>query len=210
VITLGQVTAVVCGVRLEKTRELYNLLRYYDNDSRELLFCSNTHLSRMATTTMHFGPEWMRKQPTPVPRSSQTESTATISGLNPTAPTPPASSYSASVVYGAVHSEKWSGGHPLRYSKEDMIRIYREGVKTALGPEVERWEGIVREIAVDPVGTKEMTDVEKRVSPLCCSSSWRRTHNSLYLFHTHFLRNISCFLGHSTLKCGGDNQQAIT
>jgi PERQ amino acid-rich with GYF domain-containing protein len=51
-----------------------------------------------------------------------------------------------------------------------MIRIYQEGVKTVLGPEVERWEGIVRQIAADPVGTKEMTDVEKRVSPFCCPS----------------------------------------
>lgn len=45
-----------------------------------------------------------------------------------------------------------------------MIRIYQDGVNVALGPEVERWDGIVREIATDPVGAKEMTDVEKRVS----------------------------------------------
>jgi PERQ amino acid-rich with GYF domain-containing protein len=137
----------------------------------------------MATTTMHFGPEWMRKQPTPAPRSSLTESTTAGLGLDPTAPTPPTPSYSASIAFGVVNSEKWDGGHPLRYSKEEMIRIYQEGVKTALGPGVERWEGIVREIAADPVGTREMTDVEKRVSLLCCPSSWRRASNSLRFFH---------------------------
>ena len=123
---------------------------------------------------MHFGPEWMRKQPTPASRFSQTDfhpgSTTAIPGLNPTAPTPPAPSYSASVTLGAVRSEKRDGGHPLRYSKEEMIRIYQEGVKTTLGPEVERWDGIIREIAADPVGTKEMSDVEKRVSAFCCPS----------------------------------------
>jgi len=59
-----------------------------------------------------------------------------------------------------------------------MIRIYREGVKTALGPEVERWDGIIRDIAADPIGTKEMSDVEKRVSTLFCLSSWLSTHSS--------------------------------
>ena len=115
----------------------------------------------MATTTMHLGPEWLRKQPTSAPRSSLTESTTAVSGLDPMAPTPPTTS----------HSEKWDSGHSLRYSKEEMIRIYHEGVKMSLGHRVERWEGIVREIAADPVGTKEMTDVEKRVSPPWCPSS---------------------------------------
>jgi len=64
-----------------------------------------------------------------------------------------------------------------------MIRIYQEGVRTALGPEVERWDGIIREIAADPVGTKEMSDVEKRVSTLRCPSSLLSTHNSLRSSH---------------------------
>lgn len=160
-----------------------NLLRYYDNDSRELPPCSNTFLDKMATTTMHFGPEWMRKQPTPASRSSQTDfypgSTTAISSLNPSAPTPLTSSYSASVTSGVVHSEKRDGSNPLRYSREEMIRIYQEGVNTTLGPEVERWDGIIREIGADPVGTKEMSDVEKRVSTLCCPSSWYGAHDSL-------------------------------
>lgn len=127
---------------------------------------------------MHFGPEWMRKQPTPAPRSSLTESTTTVLGLDPTSTVPPTLTYSASVASSAVHFEKWDGGHPLRYSKEEMIRIYREGVKMPLGPEVERWEGIVREIAADPIGTKEMTDVEKKVSlPLpSVLMAWNQQH----------------------------------
>jgi hypothetical protein len=56
-----------------------------------------------------------------------------ISGLNPMAPTPPIPSYSASVTSGAVYPEKRDGGHSLRYSKEEMIRIYWEGVKTDTG-----------------------------------------------------------------------------
>jgi len=160
---------------LEKTWKLCNLLRYYDNDPRELFSCSNTFTDTMATTTMHFGPEWMRKQPTPAPRSSQTDfhpgSTTAIPGLNPTASTPPISSYSASVTFGTVRSEKQDGIRPLRYSKEEMIRIYRERAKTTLGSEVERWDGITREIGADPIGTKEMSDAEKRVSALRCPSS---------------------------------------
>jgi hypothetical protein len=72
---------------------------------------------------MHFGPEWMRKQPTPAPCSSLTESTTAGLGLDPTAPTPPTPSYSASVAFGVVNSEKWDGGHPLRYSEEEMILV---------------------------------------------------------------------------------------
>lgn len=171
VITLGRVPAESAGI-LGKTCKLYNLLRYYDNNSRELFSYSNAFLGKMATTTMHFGPEWMRKQPAPALRSSQTDfhpgSATAISGLNPTAPTPPTPGYSVSVTSGAVYSEKRDGGHLLRYSKEEMIRIYREGVKPALGPGVERWDGIIREIGADPVGMKEMSDAEKRVSTLRC------------------------------------------
>jgi len=125
---------------------------------------------------MHFGPEWMRKQPIPPSRSLQTDlhpgSTTAISGLNPTVPTPPTSSYSSLVTSGAIRSEKRDGSHPHRYSKEEMIRVYREGVKTALGPEVERWDGIIRDIAADPVGTNEMSDVERRVSTRFRPSTW--------------------------------------
>ena len=45
-----------------------------------------------------------------------------------------------------------------------MFRIYKEGGgRGGLGLEVERWEGIVREIGYDPVGLKEMSEAEKKV-----------------------------------------------
>lgn len=53
---------------------------------------------------------------------------------------------------------------PFRYSKEELLRIYKEGGgRGGLGLEVERWEGIVRELGVEPVGLKEMGEVEKKV-----------------------------------------------
>lgn len=48
-----------------------------------------------------------------------------------------------------------------------MLRIYREGGgKGGLGLEVERWEGVVRETGIEPIGLKEMGEAEKKVSPL--------------------------------------------
>ena len=59
--------------------------------------------------------------------------------------------------------------HPFRYSKEEMLRIYKEGGgRGGLGLEVERWEGIVREVGYDPVGLKEMGEAEKKVRKICC------------------------------------------
>lgn len=104
---------------------------------------------------MHFGPEWMRKAP---------------SRANPSPPlaTPAAaatSTYSALVAPASQPPpEKPDLSHPFRYSKEDMIRIYKEGGgKGGLGLEVERWEGIVREVGSDPIALKEMSDADKKV-----------------------------------------------
>ena len=45
-----------------------------------------------------------------------------------------------------------------------MLRIYKEGGgKGGLGLEVERWEGVVREIGSEPVSLREMGDAEKKV-----------------------------------------------
>lgn len=71
-----------------------------------------------------------------------------------------------------------------------MIRIYREGAKTALGPEVARWEGIFREIVADPIGTREMTDAEKRVSLLCCPPSMLQTLQLTAVLSSATLREI--------------------
>lgn len=106
---------------------------------------------------MHFGPEWMRTKQAPSranPSPPLTTSTATA-----------ASSYSALVTPATqALPEKRDLAHPFRYSKEDLIRIYREGGgKGGLGLEVERWEGIVRELGADPISFKEMSEPEKKV-----------------------------------------------
>lgn len=107
------------------------------------------------TTTMHFGPEWMRKAPSRA-NPSPPLATPTATGV---------STYSALVApVSHMPPEKPDPSNPFRYSKEDMIRIYKEGGgKGGLGLEVERWEGIVREVGSDPVSMKEMSDAEKKV-----------------------------------------------
>ncbi|CAA7259986.1 unnamed protein product [Cyclocybe aegerita] len=114
----------------------------------------------MSTTTMQFGPEWMRtkhqalpkSQPPPSPPPSNTANSglSTYSAL--VSATPPASSDTA------------DESHPFRYSKEDLLKIYQEGGgKGGLGLEVERWEGVVREAGVEPVSLRDMTEAEKKV-----------------------------------------------
>lgn len=54
-----------------------------------------------------------------------------------------------------------------------MLRIYREGGgKGGLGLEVERWEGVVRETGIEPIGLKEMGEAEKKASSLSKGSSF--------------------------------------
>lgn len=115
----------------------------------------------MTATTMHFGPEWMRTKQAP---SRPNPSPPLASPATGTAPAG-TSSYSALVTPASQPpSEKRDPAHPFRYSKEDMLRIYKEGGgKGGLGLEVERWEGIVREVGSDPVSMKEMGDAEKKV-----------------------------------------------
>ena len=56
--------------------------------------------------------------------------------------------------------------NPFYYSKEDLLRIYREGGgRGGLGLEVERWEGVVREVGSEPVSMKEWGDAERKVRP---------------------------------------------
>jgi len=109
---------------------------------------------------MHFGPEWMRTKPQPSPRSQPPPSPP------PTAtPIPGASTYSALVSPAPPSQpEKRDESHPFRYSKEEMLRIYKEGGgRCGLGIEVERWEGVVREVGTDPIGLREMDESEKKV-----------------------------------------------
>lgn len=114
----------------------------------------------MTTTTMHFGPEWMRTKQAPS-RPAPSPPLAT----NPASPAAAVSSYSALVAPASQPPpEKSDLARPFRYSKEDLLRIYREGGgKGGLGLEVERWEGIVREVGHDPIGLKEMSEAERKV-----------------------------------------------
>ena len=55
-----------------------------------------------------------------------------------------------------------------------MLRIYKEGGgRGGLGLEVERWEGIVREVGSDPVCMKDLSESEKKVSIASASASLR-------------------------------------
>ncbi|KAF5377312.1 hypothetical protein D9615_006351 [Tricholomella constricta] len=131
----------------------------------------------MSSTTMHFGPEWMRtKHQTPT-RSQPPPSPP------PTAPTSGASTYSALVSPAPPQqSEKRDEVHPFRYSKEELLRIYREGGgKGGLGLEVERWEGVVREVGSEPVGLREMGDAEKKLFQGPLNSDLRRRQSTDYL-----------------------------
>ncbi|KAK0208899.1 hypothetical protein DFS33DRAFT_1459466 [Desarmillaria ectypa] len=115
----------------------------------------------MSTSTMHFGPEWMRTkqpalrmqaEPTPPPPAS--------------APASYASTYSALVSSAPVpFSDSRDEAHPFRYSKGELLQIFRDGGgQGGLGLEVERWEGVVREIGTEPTSLREMGEAEKKVS----------------------------------------------
>lgn len=111
----------------------------------------------MTSTTMHFGPEWMRTK-------HQTPTRTQPPPSPPPGPTSGPSTYSALVSPASSQpTDKRDEAHPFRYSKEELLRIYKEGGKGGLGLEVERWEGVVREVGTDPVGLREMGDAEKKV-----------------------------------------------
>ncbi|KAH9921405.1 uncharacterized protein B0H18DRAFT_1086113 [Fomitopsis serialis] len=122
------------------------------------------------TTTMHFGPEWMRTKgsarPAPEPPlTSAPAGTSTYSALvAPTTNGPP---------------ERRDDPNPFRYSKDEILRIYKEGGgRGGLGLEVERWEGIVREVGCEPVGLKEMSESEKKLFAGSLNSEIRRRQST--------------------------------
>ncbi len=107
---------------------------------------------------MHFGPEWMR--------TKQGPSRPAPSPPLTTSPAPPGNSTYSALVTPASNPppEGRDLAHPFRYSKEEMLRIYKEGGgRGGLGLEVERWEGIVREVGYEPVGLKEAGEAERKV-----------------------------------------------
>lgn len=112
------------------------------------------------STTMHFGPEWMRTKHQPSRPQQPASPPPSVNTLTSTA-----STYSALVsAPPTMPPEKHDETHPFRYSKEELLRIYKEGGgKGGLGLEVERWDGVVREIGSEPVGLRDLGEAEKKV-----------------------------------------------
>lgn len=68
---------------------------------------------------------------------------------------------------GAPFKER-DGTHPFRYSRDELLNIYKEsGGKFALGVDVERWEGVVREVPADPISLRELNEAERKVALNC-------------------------------------------
>ncbi|PCH33209.1 hypothetical protein WOLCODRAFT_135000 [Wolfiporia cocos MD-104 SS10] len=126
----------------------------------------------MTTTTMHFGPEWMRTK-----GSARTAPSPPLTAP----PAPPGTSTYSALVTPAMNAtpEKRDAAYPFRYSREEMLRIYKEGGgRGGLGLEVERWEGIVREVGYDPIGLKEMSEGEKKIFAGSLNSEIRRRQST--------------------------------
>ncbi|KAG8747641.1 hypothetical protein FRC10_000184 [Ceratobasidium sp. 414] len=149
-----------------------------------------------SASSLHFGPEWMRKPS----RGSLTSLSPNPTGNSPSAtsnmlPTPPTqaapalpnvSSYSSLLTSTSpppeIKSEDES--YPFRYSKDQMIRVWKDGGgRGGLGLEVERWPGIVREVGGEPVGVRDMTQEERKLfsMPVNSDPPARRNNNSLSL-----------------------------
>ncbi|TFY79630.1 hypothetical protein EWM64_g4380 [Hericium alpestre] len=131
----------------------------------------------MTATTMHFGPEWMRPKHSSRPQNPPSPP-PTISQASPGM-----SSYSSLVTPNSnTPQEKPDIVNPFRYSKEDLLRIYKErGGQSGLGLEVERWEGVVREVGNDPIAMKEWDEAEKKLFAGPLNSEVRRRQSSDYL-----------------------------
>ncbi|KAI0047672.1 hypothetical protein FA95DRAFT_1558882 [Auriscalpium vulgare] len=129
----------------------------------------------MTATTMHFGPEWMRPKHTSRPQNPSPPP----NGLASHGP----SSYSALVAAApSTAQEKSDVVNPFKYSKEELLRIYKEGGgRGGLGLEVERWEGVVREVGSEPVGMKEWSDAERKLFSGPLNSEVRRRQSSDFL-----------------------------
>ncbi|CAE6516837.1 unnamed protein product [Rhizoctonia solani] len=128
-----------------------------------------------SASSLHFGPEWMRKpsRGSLAPLSPNAgNSPGTTSSLLPTPPNaastqlPNVSSYSSLLTSASpppqIKSE--DENYPFRYSKDQLLRVWKDGGgRGGLGLEVERWPGIVREVGGEPQGVKEMTPEERKI-----------------------------------------------
>ncbi|KIJ68628.1 hypothetical protein HYDPIDRAFT_179700 [Hydnomerulius pinastri MD-312] len=134
----------------------------------------------MATTTMHFGPEWMRAKPQTPARQQPLNPPSPPPTVAPTTQQPSGvSTYSALVAPAAPEPETRDESRPFRYTKEEMLRIYKEGGgRGGLGLEVERWDGIVRDVGSEPTGLREMGEAEKKLFAGPLNSELRRRQST--------------------------------
>ncbi|KAJ6574666.1 hypothetical protein B0H19DRAFT_1125145 [Mycena capillaripes] len=148
-------------------------------------------------SSMQFGPEWMRAKPAkphsgpspPPPATAPAAGASSYSALVSPAPPPP--------------TEKRDETHPFRYSRDEMLKIYRDGGgKGGLGLEVERHEGIVREAGTDPVGLREMGENEKKLFAGSLNSELRRRQSTDYLSPLSIQTGERPRLPHSTSASG--------
>ncbi|KAL5534141.1 hypothetical protein ACEPAG_602 [Sanghuangporus baumii] len=142
----------------------------------------------MTSTTMRFGPEWMRKQPAPAKplATSPPPSTSAASGgtSNGTMPAPPgATSYSALVTPHAPPVQgKRDIAHPFKYSRDEILQVFKDlGGCSELPIEVERWDGVVRESPGEPVSLSDFTEVERKLYATSLNSENRRRQPSDYV-----------------------------
>ena len=134
----------------------------------------------------------MRKQPgKPLAAASPTSQNAPQTNGNG-APAPPGASTYSSLVAPAVPASqgKRDVARPFSYSREEMLKIWKEGGgSSALPIEVERWDGIVKEEADDPVTLRELSDVEKQVR----SRIFRCLSNLIDIRHTRPLPSLKLY-----------------
>jgi PERQ amino acid-rich with GYF domain-containing protein len=120
-------------------------------------------------STFSMTPEWMRR---PTPAAENASFSPLISPPN----TKPYSSIlqpspSISLHSPALGTDDHDQINPFKYSKEQMLKVWRDGIDGMSGPgagftlglEVERWPGVVRDLPDEPVGVRKMTPEEKRV-----------------------------------------------
>lgn len=141
----------------------------------------------MAASTMQFGPEWMRKaKPSARPQAaaSPPPPSGGIGSHQSNAHAPPgASSYSSLVTPPASSGQtKRDIAHPFKYSRDEMLQVWKDGGGSSTLPiEVERWEGIVREVAGDPICLREFSETEKKLYATSINSEIRRRQSTDYI-----------------------------
>ncbi|KAI5124605.1 hypothetical protein M0805_004215 [Coniferiporia weirii] len=136
----------------------------------------------MTTTTMHFGPEWMRaKQPASVRTSTPSSPPHVSASLGMPAP-PGASSYSALVTPTAAAAQtKRDIAYPFKYTRDEMLQVWKDGGGGGMLPiEVERWEGVVRVTAGEPACLRELSEIEKKLYASSLNSELRRRQSLDY------------------------------